>query len=190
MKASSLLLLIFCIRAHGQNIDAATTDEIAVIKKYIRAVNKERSAAQLNFSTSEGHLKDSNSRSFYLPQTITYKAWYSRDSTLRKITVLGADRMFEGRPFTEYYFKDAQLVCIHEKYTNASRMGSCGAVEFELLLFFQNNIRIGLERLNPPNNSFYNSCYPLSISDKAIFTQLAEVMKTVNEKRSAMVADP
>ncbi len=72
---------------------------------------------------------------------------------------------------TDYYFYRGTLIYVSEKYHNNARMGSCGDITIENLLYYQAHTLIGSQTIESPF-----SCYHDPIQRKLILADLKNVL--------------
>jgi hypothetical protein len=185
MKVFFAPFLLCCTTVFAQvnNLDTLSI-EIPAIKRSVKAIDNDSKLTQFVFQKSLKEINNDTINTLFNQSMVTYTAYYNKENMLNKISILGAEMLFEGRSVTAYYFKEGKIICIHKNYINASRMGSCGAIAFNFRLFFHNCKRIGIENLikKRKRESFFNSCYPLFIDNKAISDELATVLNTIKIK--------
>jgi hypothetical protein len=178
-----ILILLSGQSAFGQATLRDTSFEIARINAYIGSVNKNTGLTRISFDKTLKQVNKDSAASLFIGGIETYAVYYDIKNTMQKISLLGAERLYSGRPVTEYYFENEKLVCVHKVYTNATRMGSCGAIEFDFLLFLHDGSLIGMEKKSPVEG-FFATCYKFVISEVQIANELSAVLKTIKEYKA------
>jgi hypothetical protein len=178
-----ILVLLSGQSAFGQETLRDTGLEITRINAYIGSVNKNTGLTRLVFNKTLKQVNKDSAAFLSVGGIETYTVCYNIKNSMQKISFLGAERLYAGRPLTEYYFENEKLICVHKIYINATRMGSCGAIEFDILLFFHDGSLIGMEKRSP-GKGFFASCYPLVISESQIANELSAVLRTIKEYKT------
>ncbi len=78
---------------------------------------------------------------------------------------------------SDFYFKDNRLVYSVQSVLQASRMGSCGAIEITTTCYFQNG---SLIQVNSHKSANIPSCYPLQLSESEITQQAERLLRKFN----------
>lgn len=163
----SIILIIFSFARLYSQTTQDVDIRVANIKETVKSISAD--STLIKTVLHRNNIPDSTIKNFktYRNPINHLTAFYSND-TLKRLNI----KTYSIYSIeTDYFFDNAQLIFILEKYHNNSRMGSCGDIDIENHLYYNLKKLIKAETVEIPF-----TCYNEKIADEILLTDLANIL--------------